>query len=207
MVRSCTLLLSMVIFIAAFTIMVRHTENSPREAHEERSGAKEALEYWTRARAYPDRDIPASGYYTAYRREMVKRRTSEKTVSAASGWQPIGPTNLHGRSISVALNPQNPSTVYLGTASGGLWRSYSGGVAADWQQVPLGYPALGISSIVIDPLDSNIIYIGTGEVYRYQGALGGLVVRTTRGSYGIGILKSTNGGTTWTKSLDWSYNE
>ena len=40
----------------------------------------------------------------------------------------------------------------------------------------------------------------------YQSSAGGLVIRTTRGSYGMGILKTTNGGATWTKSLDWSYN-
>src|SRR5262249_40612442 len=48
---------------------------------------------------------------------------------------------------------------------------------------------------------------GTGEVYRYQGSIGGTVIRTTRGSYGIGILKSVDGGATWTKSLDWSRNQ
>ena len=49
------------------------------------------------------------------------------------------------------------------------------------------------------------MYIGTGEVYGYTAALNGLSTRTTRGSYGIGILKSTNGGANWTKSLDWTY--
>jgi photosystem II stability/assembly factor-like uncharacterized protein len=49
--------------------------------------------------------------------------------------------------------------------------------------------------------------VGTGEVYRYQGSFGGQVIRTTRGSYGIGILKTADGGSTWAKSLDWSLNQ
>jgi len=172
-----------------------------------RSGALEALEFWTQARAYPDKDIPPDKYYKAYQISKTKMREIPRSICGGSIWDPIGPLNLQGRSISVALNPLNPNTVYVGTASGGLWRSYTGGLGGDWEQVKLGYPALGISAIVIDPTDTNVIYIGTGEVYRYHNSVGGLVIRTTRGSYGIGILKTTNGGQTWTKSLDWSYNQ
>ncbi len=182
-------------------------ETAGRHEQEERSGALGALNYWTAMRAYPNSDIPSTAYYRAYQLATAKRKEYERTISSTNIWEPIGPTNLHGRCISVAINPQNPNTVYLGTASGGLWRSYTGGLGGDWLQVPLGYPALGISAIVIDPTDTNTIYIGTGEVYQYQAALGGLVVRTTRGSYGIGILKSTNAGASWSKSLDWSYNQ
>ena len=73
-------------------------------------------------------------------------------------------------------------------------------------QVKLGYPALGVSAVVIDPSDTDVVYLGTGEVYGYQAANGGVVIRTMRGSYGIGILKTTDGGQTWSKSLDWSFN-
>jgi photosystem II stability/assembly factor-like uncharacterized protein len=52
-----------------------------------------------------------------------------------------------------------------------------------------------------------VIYIGTGEVYGYNKSIGGTVIRTTRGSYGLGILKTTDGGKTWSKSLDWSLNQ
>ena len=115
--------------------------------------------------------------------------------------------NLSGRFISIAINPLNGHTVYVGSASGGLWRSRTGGLGHDWNRVVTGYPVLGVGAIAIDPHDSNTIFIGTGEVYRDQGALGGVVIRTTRGSYGIGILKTTDGGSTWTPSLDWSFNQ
>ena len=51
------------------------------------------------------------------------------------------------------------------------------------------------------------MYIGTGEVYSDQNTGTGFSVRTTRGTYGIGILKSTDGGATWSKSLDWAYSD
>ncbi|MCK7521734.1 MAG: hypothetical protein MZV64_30645 [Ignavibacteriales bacterium] len=65
---------------------------------------------------------------------------------------------------------------------------------------------LGISSITFAQNDSNTIYLGTGEVYNYAGAGHGAAHRNSRGTYGIGILKTTDGGQTWFKSLDWSYN-
>lgn len=208
--RLCNLSIIAAAFFLTFFYFQHSLNDSPSDAtreREDRSGALAALDYWTAMRAYPGRDIPSASYFRAYREEVANRKASGRTVSSSNIWEPIGPTNLHGRCLSVALNPLNPNTVYLGTASGGLWRSYTGGLGGDWLQVPLGYPALGVSAIVIDPVDTNVIYIGTGEVYRYQGAYGGLVVRTTRGSYGIGILKSTDGGASWSKSLDWSYSQ
>lgn len=172
-----------------------------------RSGALEALDFWSVARAYPDADIPADRYYRAFLYSQRRFKDINRTTASATVWLPKGPLNLHGRTISVAINPLNPNTVLIGTASGGLWRSFTGGLGADWHQIRLGHPALGIKAIAYHPADSNTIYLGTGEVYRYGGALGGLVVRTTRGSYGIGILKSTDGGESWEKSLDWSYNQ
>ncbi len=182
----------------------RHSEDS-REA---RSGAMAALEFWSDSRAYPFKDIPPDKYNAAFQLSKRRFKSEPRTLSGGGpGWRYIGPDNLAGRTISVALNPLNPSTIYAGSASGGLWRSYTGGVAGDWKRVATGYPVLGVGAIAISPADSNVMYIGTGEVYRYQGAAGGLAVRTTRGSYGMGILKTTDGGTSWTKSLDWSYNE
>ena len=52
------------------------------------------------------------------------------------------------------------------------------------------------------------MFIGTGEAYGSSENYPGIgPVRTTRGSYGIGILKTSDGGLSWTKSLDWSLNQ
>lgn len=165
----------------------------------------EALELWTQARAYPFDDISPDAHFKAV--EHVQRTMTEARWSPSDTWRSIGPNNVSGRMIAVALNPLNPSTVYAGAASGGLWRSFTGGLGGDWHRVATGFPVLGVNAIALHPTDTNTIYIGTGEVYRYQGSTGGIVIRTTRGSYGMGILKTTNGGITWTKSLDWSYHQ
>jgi photosystem II stability/assembly factor-like uncharacterized protein len=120
----------------------------------------------------------------------------------------MGPQNIGGRTLAIVINPLNPNTIYAGSASGGLWRSYSGGVGVKaWNYVPTGFPVLSVSAIAENPADTNVIYIGTGEVYGYQDAIGGMNIRTTRGSYGIGLLKSSDNGKTWVKSIDWSYNQ
>ncbi len=171
------------------------------------SGAMEALDLWAEQRAYPNKFIPEDAYFKAFEKARELALEKSGTVQNAS-WLQIGPHNIGGRTKSVAFNPLNPNTVYAGSASGGLWRSYTGGVGAlAWENIPTGFPVLSVSSIVFHPADSNIIYIGTGEVYAYQYSIGGLSIRTTRGSYGIGILKTTNSGLTWNKSLDWSYNQ
>jgi hypothetical protein len=172
-----------------------------------RSGALEALEFWTSARAYPESDIAPDKYYQAFLHVQTHMPKAYEPLRSDGVWQFIGPTNFSGRMISVAINPLNPGTVYAGAASGGLWRSHTGGLGSDWHRVPTGFPVLGVNAIAVDPADTNTVYIGTGEVYRYQGSVGGTVVRTTRGSYGMGILKSTDNGASWTKALDWSYNQ
>ena len=163
-----TTLLSVFFLWSFISIGIVHNSSESRSENEREGGrneAREALDFWTRARAYPNADIPADKYFQAYQLSKMKHNSLPTILTAGSVWDPLGPTNLHGRSLCAAVNPLNSNTIYLGTASGGLWRSYSDGLKADWQQVKLGYPALGISSIVIDPTDSKSIYVGTGEVY------------------------------------------
>src|SRR5262249_41566404 len=98
--------------------------------------------------------------------------------------------------LSIAVNPSNSNIVWLGSASGGIWKSTSGGQGPNpWTYVNTGFPALSISAIVIDSTNPNVMYIGTGASSRYQRQLVGVV--GARSSYGLGILKSTNGGATW----------
>jgi photosystem II stability/assembly factor-like uncharacterized protein len=186
------------------------------------SGAYRALSFWGDSRAYPAADISSDAFTRGYeyskaalRRPLAGAFDSQALRDAAalpltqgSGWQAIGPTNGGGRTLVIAFDPLDPDIVYAGSASGGLWRSATAGVgAAAWERVPTGFPELGVSTIAFDPNNSDVIYIGTGEVYNHQTAGDLEADRRTRGSYGIGILKSTDGGTSWSKSLDWSYNQ
>ena len=169
-------------------------------------GAYDALMLWGMARAYPAPDLQAVGYAEAFaeRQAQVARSGGE----GSPPWRPMGPLNVGGRALAVAVNPQNPRTLWTGSASGGIWRSTTGGEGAEaWSLVPTGTGATAITSIAIAPEDSSTLYVGTGEVYRYREVNGGVVYRPSRGSYGVGVLKTTDNGATWTKVLDWSRNQ
>lgn len=169
-------------------------------------GALDALQFWNQARTYPFDKFPSEGFEKEFKK--VSRYFSSNKKINTDKWEALGPNNIGGRTISIAINPQNPNTIFAGSASGGLWKSYdqgSGRIA--WEYVNTGFPVLGVGAIAIVPDDSNKIFIGTGEVYNYQKTSGGVTIRETRGSYGIGILMTTDGGISWSKSLDWDYNQ
>jgi len=188
-------------------------EKGPEEEEENESGpsgAYESMQFLNQIRSYPDKDIPQDKFYKAF--EHTKKEIQDfntvhsQTNDAANFWQSMGPNNIGGRSLAIAINPIDTNIIYIGSASGGLWKSTTGGIGASaWTQINTGYPSLAVSSIAINKYFPNEIYIGTGENYGYQSSNAGLDNRLTRGMYGIGILKTTDGGNTWTKSLDWSY--
>lgn len=175
---------------------------APPSLYEPISGAAEALVLWNQQRAYPAADLPAEGLVqgVAAARAMAAGRRAETTEP----WEALGPTNIGGRTLAVEVNASNPDAVWIGSAGGGLWRSYAGGVGGTWARVETGFPVTSAPAVKIAPSDTARVYLGTGEVYRYADTQGGVVNRPTRGSYGLGILKSDDGGQTWTPSLDWS---
>lgn len=166
------------------------------------SGAYQALEHYSFQRSYPYNTIPLKTYtkeVARYSRNGARFRTKQ-----TSTWTSLGPHNKAGRTLAICLNPQKTKTIYLGTAGGGLWRSHTGGEGKSaWTQVATGFPIKAVASIAIPKEDSSTIYVGTGEVYRHRRSDGGQTDRTLRGTYGLGILKSTDAGATWTQSLSW----
>lgn len=125
---------------------------------------------------------------------QTKGNTNAKTAGAdLSNWQPLGPfthTNKgswssgQGRVNITTVDPNNPNTIYIGSANGGLWRSTNNGTS--WIPLTDFLPSIGISGIAIDPSDSKIIYISTGD-------------EDGNDAYTDGIYKSINSGLTWTK--------
>src|SRR2546428_3903357 len=89
-----------------------------------------------------------------------------------------------GRVSRVAGIPGDPTTYYLASASGGVWKSTDGGI--NWKSVFDDQPASSIGSIAVAPSDPNVIYVGSGEA-------------NIRGNVaaGNGIYKSVDAGKTW----------
>jgi hypothetical protein len=88
----------------------------------------------------------------------MPRESSLEGTSDTSQWTSIGPDNVGGRVLAVAVNPSTPNIVWIGAASGGLWKSTSAGVGVNaWTYVNTGQPTVAVSSIAIHPLNPNLI--------------------------------------------------
>jgi photosystem II stability/assembly factor-like uncharacterized protein len=186
-------------------ISEEHDGENREEEEAETSGIAGQMMYWFTARAYPDpynlNDKFMKGWQEA---EALRNQqlTTRRGRLMSGMWNSIGPSaNIGGRILSIAIDPTNGSKLFAGSASGGMWKSTNGGTS--WSSVTTNLPVLGVTSIIIHPT-GNIIYAGTGEVYRIDSTSGtpnpgntGFAVWKTRGTYGIGILKSIDGGVTW----------
>ncbi len=208
MKKSLTILFPILLtfLIASIFIVNNKKEALKADTTEKISGAYEALNLFGMSRAYPNLEIPAQAHFAAW--ESLRNEGATSREEETPPWETMGPKNHGGRTLEIAFNPQNLNTMYIGSASGGLWRSYTQGLGpAAWEYVSTGFPVLGVSSIAFAPQDSMTMYIGTGEVYNVAASGTGAAYRSTRGSYGMGILKSEDGGQSWEKSLDWTYNQ
>lgn len=193
-----TILSCVLLIISQFISSSDDIVNDRRVFKEEGIGS--ALNMYFMSRAYPNATIDAGKISTEFDRHLDF--TSQRN-SIAEPWELMGPENFAGRILCLAFNTQNNNTLFAGSASGGLWRSYSTGEGVDaWDQVSLPIGTLSIGSIAIHPSDSNIIIIGTGEVYNYEYVGTGEHVWMTRGIPGTGIYKTTNYGNSWEQVVD-----
>lgn len=100
-------------------------------------------------------------------------------------WRNIGPFRA-GRTTAVAGVPGQPTTFYIGSSGGGVWKSVDAGTS--WRNVSDGFFDVGgIGAIAVAPSDPNVVYVGTGEAS----------IRNQTTSPGDGIYKSTDAGKSW----------
>ncbi len=96
----------------------------------------------------------------------------------------IGPAGMSGRVTAIDVVQKNPSIIYVGTASGGLWKTTSGGI--DWSPIFDTMKVASIGAVAVDQNIPDIIWVGTGEGNP----------RNSQTS-GNGIYKSLDGGKSW----------
>lgn len=109
------------------------------------------------------------------------------TNSSAGGYAGIGRINC------IAFHPTDVNTFWVGSPSGGIWKTTTGGNS--WTILNSSLSVLGVSAIVVDPTNTDIIYIATGD--RDGGSMASLGGGQVADNASIGIYKTTNGGTSW----------
>ncbi len=97
----------------------------------------------------------------------------------------IGPGAMSGRITAIIADPQHPEVIYAGAASGGVWRSKSGGTG--WQPIFDKAPTQSVGALAIHPRNPDEIWVGTGEGNPRNSQ-----------NFGIGIFKTLDGGENWT---------
>ena len=161
-------------------------------------------EMFTEPRVYPSGRL---FNYSAYLwEEMEKFKQSEMYTSSVRRstngyWTDMGPHSYtdglgwnggQGRINCIAFHPTNSNIFYVGAPAGGLWKTTDGG--STWTCLTDGLPLIGVSGIAIRPNATNTIYILTGD------GDGGH-------TNSIGVLKSTDGGSTWHETgTTWSFS-
>lgn len=105
---------------------------------------------------------------------------SPKTFSGLK-FRNIGPAFSSGRIADFAVNPDNHSEYYVAVAAGNVWKTTNSGTT--YEPIFDNYGAWSIASVVIDPNNPHVVWVGTGE-YNSQRAIG----------YGDGVYRSEDGG-------------
>lgn len=165
--------------------LIHSDGDEQRQAAMEKPRARAEFEF--HRVAWPSGSIPEGARARAFRdtRHMPMFAPGGKGAAMRDYvWKNIGPFNVGGRIFALALNPKRPETMYAGAADGGVWRSYDAGES--WTSLSDDFPTQAMGSIVIDPVDTNVVYAGTGDA-----SFGSLSFD------GAGMFKSTDAGATW----------
>ncbi len=168
--------------LLALAISLFHCQQPATPGEEEEAYP---ADWFFRQRAYPDGELSQEKYLRALRRQKWAQADNPQRAME-DGWIFRGPMNVGGRISALAVHPDFPDTIFVGAASGGVFRSYDRGDSF----VPVfdGALSLSIGDLDIAPSNPSVIYVGTGEANAGGGTL----------AYdGVGVYKSTDGGDNW----------
>lgn len=168
--------------------------------------AVKQFERW--AYIWKDRVKPDGSLYAAkdrisktkYISQLLAKQNNNNAKAAvaamSSDWTQVGPVNNphqngyaaypgKGRINVVTEDTNNTQILYAGAAAGGVWKTTDGGT--NWSPKSDNLAGLGVTDILVDPSNSNIIYMATGD-------------GNASHISSIGLFKSTNGGDTWSST-------
>jgi photosystem II stability/assembly factor-like uncharacterized protein len=170
-------------------------------------------EWLVEPRAYPSGrlDLQELATFRAQVREidtqLAARLTAQSVLKPGyfeALWKPLGPsdavggTNM-GRVNCIEFDPKNVKIIYLCSADGGIWKSTDGGTT--WSPKSDFQLTLSVGDIAIDRNNSNVLYVATSDSFGYGVPFWG-------GTYSVGVIKSADGGTTWTPTgLNWTVGQ
>ncbi|MBC7865716.1 MAG: T9SS type A sorting domain-containing protein [Bacteroidia bacterium] len=165
-------------------------------------------EWFNEQRVFANGEFPDVDMYMHEFENKASQRMATSVNSNTANWTNMGFSTIPGGSSAgagrincMAFMPGNSNTFFIGTACGGVWKTTNGGNT--WAVLNTdNLPSLSIASIVIDPINTNNIYIATGD--NFAGIPN--YFKTLQGHFSAGIYKSTDGGLSWNVT-GLSYNQ
>jgi hypothetical protein len=145
---------------------------------------QEALEFFLEQRVSPDEPYPFEHVRAELERIRAREASAQPGPGSIQSWSELGPGNIGGRTRALAIDPHDPDVMYAGGVAGGIWKSTDGG--GRWRPADDLMLNLAVTTIVIDPANTNVLYAGTGE--------GFFAAPSVRG---LGIFKSVDAGVSW----------
>jgi photosystem II stability/assembly factor-like uncharacterized protein len=155
-------------------------------------------EYFWLQRSYPSTERPYAQMERARMASSAQRQGQPAfsfSAGVPGGWRSLGPNGVFGADNGffgsgpmldigrvTAIAPSPTGSLFIGTASGGVWQSSNGGY---WASLTDTQCNLTIGALSIDAADPNVLFAATGEY--------------NTNSWGCGILRSTDGGVSWTQ--------
>lgn len=163
-------------------------------------------EYETQMHTNTKGEPESFGAYIDEAIAVANYKEQQIQAGAPSVWAPTGPNVLPnnltgymengiGRVNCIAFHPTNPNTYFAGVAQGGLWKTTNNGTS--WTPLTDNLPVTRISDICIDPSNPATMYVSVCD-FEYIGFGLFLNGRKRHTHYGVGVYKTTDGGTTWT---------
>ncbi len=133
------------------------------------------------------------------KQKATQQRLSVHPAVTAANWTLIGPNVIPasgggtGRVNCIRFDPTNSNTVYIGSASGGIWKTTNSG--STWSSNSDYLNALSVADIAINPRYPDSVFVATGDGYGYEVGLD-----FWGGTYSAGVMVSGDGGQTWNQT-------
>jgi len=167
-------------------------------APQDRRGFKQfsRWEYFWEQRTFPTGEFPDANKILDEFNHFNVKYSKESNSTLSNTWTSLGPGDKPeplgvmqgiGRVNVLKVHPDNHDELWIGAATGGLWRSIDAG--STWQIFPYTqFLSLGVTDIAIAPSKPEVVYVNTGDLFAST---------SSANYYSIGMIKTTNSGQTW----------
>jgi hypothetical protein len=193
--RAVLVALALMVGLGATAALAQEQKKIPGDKRRGEEREIRMREEWFDLQRALDKELTAGKQRARAVEEQILAMAQPGLAAVPGSWAPVGPSpmtmpgwamgRVAGRVSALMVSPTSESVMFLGTASGGLWKTTDGG--ANWNAVFDSVGTQTIGALAIDPNDANRLWVGTGEQRQ-----------KCSDYFGMGLFQSLDGGATFT---------